>query len=119
MVCSDYTYSVRVRVCVCVMHVLSGPFCPSRTTVALTYSGELELTLDYTSNVTLRKDGVLEFRIDYYPPPSHLNSTLPAGVAYGLIWRVTYSEDKQTVNRYIPQVHTYIFNLLSILLSMS
>ena len=101
------------------MHVLSGSFCPSRTTVALTYSGELELTLDYTSNVTLRKDGVLEFRIDYYPPPSHLNSTLPAGVAYGLIWRVTYSENRQIVNRYIPQVHTYIFNLLSILLNIS
>ena len=114
-VCACVRACMRACVCACVhacvrvyMRVLSGPFWPSCTTEALTYSGELELTLDYTSNVTLRKDGVLEFRIDYNPPPSHLNSTLPAGVAYGLIWRVTYSENEQSVNRYISQVHMYI-----------
>ena len=83
-----------------------------------------KLTMDYTSNVTLKKEGVLEVQINYVPPPPSTThfplssgftlppgvtlppppSSLPSGVAYGLIWKVTYSERGQTLTRYISQV---------------
>ena len=101
-VCVCVCVRVRVRV---YASTEQAPLRPSCTLTAITYSGEFALTLNYTSNVILKKDGVLEFRIDYSPPP--LNSTLAPGVAYGLIWQVTYNgshEDGRTVKRYIPQV---------------
>ena len=87
----------------------------------MTYPGLLdrpELTMDYTSNVTLRKEGVLEVQVNYVPPtPLPLPPftpvpgftlppppSLPSGITYGLIWKVTYEEDGQNVDRYIPQV---------------
>ena len=76
-----------------------------------------QLTMDYTSNLTLNKEGVLEVQINYVPPlppttpfPLPLGftlpppSSLPSGVAYGIIWKVTYSELGQTLTRYISQV---------------
>ena len=84
-------------------YAFRDPFC----TPAVAYQGTLELSLDYTSNVTLKMDGVMEFQISYVPPPPphpH-NSTLPLELAYGLIWKVTYSEGGQTVEQYISQVH--------------
>ena len=106
-----------------------------------------ELTMDYTSNVTLKKEGVLEVQVNYVPPPppstsapttsaptTHFPlppgftpppgvtlptvpptpppSSLPSGVAYGLIWKVTYSEDGQTHTRYISQVDAAVHDFL-------
>lgn len=93
-------------VCQLCAHAHCDPFC----TPAVSYSGTLELSMDYTSNVTLKEEGVLEFQISYLPPPPPsppLNSTLPLGVAYGLIWKVTYSEGAETVEQYISQVCTH------------
>ena len=98
----------------------SSPIFPTLHT-AVTYPTLLdrpELTMDYTSNVTLRKEGVLEVQVNYVPPtpPPPLPFTpvpgftlpsspsLPSGITYGLIWKVTYKEDGQNVDRYIPQV---------------
>ncbi len=95
-----------------------------------------ELTMDYTSNVTLKKEGVLEVHVNYVPPPPPSTSapsthfplppgvTLPtvpptpppssllSGVAYGLICKVTYSEGGQTHIRYISQVDEAVCDFL-------
>ena len=84
--------------------------------------------MDYTSNVTLKKEGVLDVQVNYVPPPPptihfplHLSvtlpptpppSSLPSGVAYGLIWKVTYSESGQTHTRYISQVDGAVHDFL-------
>ena len=97
--------------------------------------------MDYTSNVTLKKEGVLEVQVNYVPPPPPSTSaptisaptthfplpqgvTLPtvpptpppssllSGVAYGLIWKVTYSEGRQTRTRYISQVDAAVHDFL-------
>ena len=72
--------------------------------------------MDYTSNVTLKKEGVLEVQVNYVPPtttpPQLQPSSLPSGVAYGLIWKVTYSEDGQTHTRYISQVDAAVHDFL-------
>ena len=101
-----------------------------------------ELTMDYTSNVTLKKEGVLEVQVNYVPPPPPSTSapttpfslppgftlppgvtlptvpptpppsSLPSGVAYGLIWKVTYGEGGQTRTRYISQVDAAVRDFL-------
>ena len=92
-----------------------------------------ELTMDYTSNVTLKKEGVLEVQVNYVPPQPSTTSaptthfplppgftlpplppprSLPSGVAYGLIWKVTYSEGGQTRTRYISQVDAAVHDFL-------
>ena len=98
--------------------------------------------MDYTSNVTLKKEGVLEVQVNYVPPPppstsppttpfslppgftlppgvtlptvppSPPSSSLQSGVAYGLIWKVTYSEGGQTRTRYISQVDAAVHGFL-------
>ena len=98
--------------------------------------------MDYTSNVTLKKEGVLEVQVNYVPPPSPSTSppttpfslppgftlppgvtlptvpptpppsSLPSGVAYGLIWKVTYSEGGQMHTRYISQVDAAVHDFL-------
>ena len=103
--------------------------------------------MDYTSNVTLKKEGVLEVQVNYVPPPQSPTSgpstsapttpfplpsgftlppgftlptvpptpppsSLPSGVAYGLIWKVTYSEGGQTRTRYISQVDGAVHDFL-------
>ena len=71
--------------------------------------------MDYTSNVTLKKEGVLEVQVNYVPPttppPQLQPSSLPSGVAYGLIWKVTYSEGGQ-ITRYISQVDEAVRDFL-------
>ena len=108
-----------ISCCTCTLILISLTFPTLHT--AVTYPGLLdqpELTMDYTSNVTLRKEGVLEVQVNYVPPtpPPPLPFTpvpgftlppppsLPSGITYGLIWKVTYEEDGQNVDRYIPQV---------------
>ena len=89
--------------------------------------------MDYTSNVTLKKEGVLEVQVNYVPPqppstsaptthftpypgfplpPTPPPSSLPSGVAYGLIWKVTYSEGGQMHTRYISQVVAAVHDFL-------
>ena len=89
-----------------------------------------ELSMDYTFNVTLKKEGVLEVQLNYVPPPPPpppppftpfpgftlppqlQPSSLPSGVAYGLIWKVTYGEGRQTRTRYISQVDAAVRDFL-------
>ena len=80
-----------------------------------------ELTMDYTSNVTLKKEGVLEVQVNYIPPtttplpftlpPQLQPRSLPSGVTYGLIWKVTYGEGGQ-ITRYISQVDAAVHDFL-------
>ena len=84
--------------------------------------------------MTLKKEGVLEVQVNYVPPPPPstptpftlpLDFTFPpdyspppppassllSGVAYGLIWKVTYSEGGQRLSRYISQVQYWLLAL--------
>ena len=111
-----------------------------------------ELTIDYTSNVTMKTEGVLEVQVNYVPPPPPSTSapttsapttsftlptgftlppgftlptsvtpstvaptpppsSLPSGVAYGLIWKVTYGEGGQ-ITRYISQVDAAVYDFM-------
>ena len=122
------------------------PHWPSPRCTAVTYPNahqEMpELAMDYTSNVTLKKEGVLEVQVNYVPPPppstseptTHFPlppgftpppgvtlptvpptpppSSLPSGVAYGLIWKVTYSERGQTRTQYISQVDAAVYDFM-------
>ena len=115
-----------------IMH--EPPHWPSLRCTAVTYPSPLqempELSMDYTFNVTLKKEGVLEVQLNYVPPPPPpppppftpfpgftlppqlQPSSLPSGVAYGLIWKVTYGEGRQTRTRYISQVDAAVRDFL-------
>ena len=77
-------------------------------TYSVEYGGFLNVTFSSPENITLQKEGAMEYSVKYDIPPPGLGESAPLSgpllsqsKAYGLIWRV--SLDNSEV-QYIPQV---------------
>ena len=91
------------QVCVCshashTHHIIMTATCVSTELQDLCTAGVCIFTMDFASNITLKRQGVLEFQ------PTLSGATPADGGVFGLVWKVSHQNGFVA---YIPQVHAH------------
>ena len=96
-VMDEFPDTTGLCVLTCKSHT-SHAITPATWTVGPVNSGSVNFAMDFTSNITLKRQGVLEFQ------PTLSGATPADGSVFGLLWKVSHQNGFVA---YIPQVHAH------------